>query len=121
MAWCGIALVILALAGLGAYFATVGLDKADKLGSVLGAFIGVAGLVVAVIGIVRDHDSAVQGPPESVAGPAVPQGNIQVNMVTGVGTTQYAVQDGSIYEHRPATASEDGSCHVQGTHEPRPE
>ncbi len=48
------ALVIagLAVVGLGTFFAVTGLDNADKLASVIGVFVGLAGLGLSVYGIV---------------------------------------------------------------------
>ncbi|TDE18862.1 tetratricopeptide repeat protein [Actinomadura sp. 6K520] len=43
----------LLLAGLGFLFAAIGLDNADKLGSVLGAFSGILGLVIAGISLTQ--------------------------------------------------------------------
>jgi hypothetical protein len=53
--WAGAIAGVLALAGLGGYFVTVGLDKADKLGSVVGALIAVVSLGVSVYGLVQDR------------------------------------------------------------------
>ncbi|MEW1839212.1 hypothetical protein AB0392_14760 [Nonomuraea angiospora] len=50
--WGGAGVAVVALAGLGTYFALVGLDKADKLASVIGVFVAVAGLGVAVYGLI---------------------------------------------------------------------
>jgi hypothetical protein len=52
---------VAALAGLGVYFATAGLDKADKLASVIGVFIAVAGLGVAVYGLIAERRSSGGG------------------------------------------------------------
>jgi hypothetical protein len=46
--WAGTGVTVVALAGLGVYFGVVGLEKADMLASVIGVFIAVAGLAVAV-------------------------------------------------------------------------
>lgn len=52
---------VAALAGLGVYFTLVGLEKADKLSSVIGLFVAVAGLGVAVYGLVTDRKSSGGG------------------------------------------------------------
>ncbi|PRH78009.1 hypothetical protein C6N75_17140, partial [Streptomyces solincola] len=49
---------LLVLAGLGAFFAFQGLDRADKWASVLGLFVGVAGLALAVYGARAPGQSA---------------------------------------------------------------
>jgi hypothetical protein len=46
---------VAALAGLGIYLARVGLDDADKLASVIGLFVALAGLAVAVYGLVAER------------------------------------------------------------------
>jgi hypothetical protein len=46
--WCGAIAAFAACAGLIGYFAAVGLDRADKLASVIGAFVGLAGLGLAL-------------------------------------------------------------------------
>jgi hypothetical protein len=49
--WAGAGIAVAALTGLVVYFARVGLDEADKLASVIGLFVAVAGLVVAIVGL----------------------------------------------------------------------
>lgn len=44
--WAGAALITGALAGLAAYFSAVGLEKADKLSSVIGVFVALTGLAL---------------------------------------------------------------------------
>lgn len=43
----GVVLAVAAVATLAAYFIRVGLDEADKLGSAIGAMVGVTGLALA--------------------------------------------------------------------------
>ncbi|MEU9844775.1 hypothetical protein AB0C69_36800 [Actinomadura sp. NPDC048032] len=50
-AWTGAGVSVAAVAGLGAYFAAVGLDKADKLASVVGALTALIGLAMAAYGL----------------------------------------------------------------------
>ncbi|GAA4101021.1 hypothetical protein [Actinomadura miaoliensis] len=50
--WAGAGLTVGAVAGLGVYFAVVGLDRADKLASVVGALVAVVGLALTVYGLV---------------------------------------------------------------------
>jgi hypothetical protein len=89
LAWAGGAVTVAAAAGLGVYFAVAGLDKADKLASVAGAFIGLAGLVASVYGVVQarrdapgSSSAAVEGG-QSVAGSTVARGVTQVRGITG--------------------------------------
>jgi hypothetical protein len=46
----GAAFAVAAAAGLGWYLTVVGLDEADKIASVLGAFVGLAGLALVIFG-----------------------------------------------------------------------
>ncbi|WP_346041681.1 hypothetical protein [Actinomadura chokoriensis] len=55
LVWSGGGVAAAAAAGLGWYFAAVGLDKADKLASVTGVFVGLAGLCVAFYGALSDR------------------------------------------------------------------
>lgn len=50
LTWSGGSVAAAASAGLAWYFAAVGLDKADKLASVTGIIVGLAGLGVAIYG-----------------------------------------------------------------------
>ncbi|TDC55474.1 hypothetical protein E1281_12165 [Actinomadura sp. KC345] len=50
LTWGGGIVAVAAAAGLGWHFAAVGLDRADKLASVIGAFVGLTALGVAVYG-----------------------------------------------------------------------
>ncbi|MEU4832243.1 hypothetical protein [Streptosporangium sp. NPDC023615] len=63
LTWSGVAVALVALAALGWYFIAVGLDRADKLASVIGALVGLLGLGLAVYG-------AVSSPPEAVSSPS---------------------------------------------------
>lgn len=51
LGWGGVVVAAAALAGLGVYFAKVGLEEADQLASVLGLFVAVVGLGVAIFGL----------------------------------------------------------------------
>ena len=58
LAWAGGAVAVAAAVGLGVYFAVAGLDKADKLASVASMFIGLAGLVASVYGMLQARRDA---------------------------------------------------------------
>jgi hypothetical protein len=78
--WGGGLLALAALAGLGVYFNRVGLDEADKLSSVIGAFVGLLGLGLAAYGIVLSR-RGVQGddrpqPTTQITGTASGQGQV---------------------------------------------
>lgn len=55
--WAGGVLAAGAAIGMGAYFAAVGLDKANEVAGVLGAFTGLAGIALAIYGIVAGGTS----------------------------------------------------------------
>jgi drug/metabolite transporter (DMT)-like permease len=70
---------------LGIYFSRIGLDRADKTASVIGAFSGLAGLALAAYGVVlarREHrtvPSPTAGAVEqSVSNSVVGRDNIQI-------------------------------------------
>jgi hypothetical protein len=56
--WAGVVVAVAAMAGLGVYFWRVGLDDADKLASVIGVFVALAGLGAAVYGLFSDRAPA---------------------------------------------------------------
>jgi hypothetical protein len=56
--WVGMGIVAGSLVGLGAYFAAVGLDRANKLASVIGVFVGVFGLLLALAGLMKRDDGS---------------------------------------------------------------
>jgi hypothetical protein len=91
--WAGGAVTAAAVVVLGVYFATVGLDKADKLASVLGAFIGVAGLALTIYGNVADRRSSTQDSP------------VSVHNQIGEGTFHGPVFQGRDYDHVDLTSS----------------
>ncbi|MEV1205641.1 hypothetical protein [Microbispora rosea] len=53
--WGGAGVAVAALAALGVYLSHVGLDKADKLASVIGLFVALAGLGAAVYGLLAER------------------------------------------------------------------
>ncbi|MEN3539804.1 hypothetical protein AAH991_32170 [Microbispora sp. ZYX-F-249] len=53
--WGGGGVAVAALAALGVYLSQVGLDKADKLASVIGLFVALVGLGVAVYGLTTER------------------------------------------------------------------
>ncbi len=59
LAWAGGVTVVLAIAGLAAYLGAAGLSQANELAGVAGGFVGLAGLGVAVYGVVQAHKDAV--------------------------------------------------------------
>jgi hypothetical protein len=74
--WLGGILTIAAIAGVGVYIGVNGLDQADKLGSVIGALVGVAGLALAAYGTITDRARAADPPPAAEPPPAPVQNEI---------------------------------------------
>jgi hypothetical protein len=95
LAWGGAAVTALALTGLAVYLARVGLDKADKLASVISAFVAVAGLVVSGYGLARErgHTSSPSAPAQPGAGPQTTKKQVNVGRD---GATLFAVMDGTM-------------------------
>ena len=69
--WGGRIAAVVVLAGLGAYLASVGLDKADKLASVLGLLVAVAALVAPYLLPSSDGGRSKPGPAQQVANTVV--------------------------------------------------
>lgn len=91
-AWTGGVITGVAVVVLTAYLITVGLDKADKVASVVGLFVALAGLAISVAGLRRQEPTAgAQG----VDGTSV-----------GGGVTQISGTGGSVkITHRASAAS----------------
>jgi hypothetical protein len=119
LAWSGAGIAILALAGLGAYFVVVGLDKANKLAGIIGVFVGLAGLSLSVYGIMRKRDNA--GNTSPTVSSQNPQVKTQLN-IARMGSTQYAVLEGEINIHDgpAAAAAPDNSQALLGGKDPDP-
>jgi hypothetical protein len=88
LAWAGGGIAVAVAAGLGVYFAVAGLGKAGQLASVASMFIGLAGLVASVYGVVQARregsgSSLAAAEDQSVAGSTVEGGITQVRGVTG--------------------------------------
>ena len=92
LVWGGVAVVVLALAGLAVYFAVVGLDQAALLANVVSAFIALAGLGMSGYGLVLARRSS------SMSSPSASAGKVQVNTVRDSGRL-FAAMDGDIIYH----------------------
>jgi hypothetical protein len=86
--WVGGILAIAAVAGVSVYVAVNGLDQADKLASVIGALVCVAGLALAAYGTISDRAPAAN--PRSAPDP--PSAKVQ-NEIRG-GTFHGPVMQG---------------------------
>jgi hypothetical protein len=80
---------------MGVYFTVVGLDKADKLASVIGAFIGIAGLSLAIYGTITALRS--ESPQESPSRTQAMPGSVH-NEIHG-GTHQGPIIQGRDFGH----------------------
>lgn len=106
----GAVAAVLALAALAAYLAEAGLDKADKLASVIGVFAALIGLGMSGYGMARERRSA--SPPSPPARlPAGPHVTKKQANVARDGATLYAVMDGTmnIEQSEPHTPRPTGS------------
>lgn len=83
LVWAGALVAVAAMAGLAAYFAMMGLDAADKLASVIGGFVALAGLGVTVYGLVRSRSSDPGASVRTVHLRAEASGKSQVYQVGG--------------------------------------
>jgi hypothetical protein len=65
--WVARIVAVLVLAGLATYLSLVGLDKADKLASVLGLLVAVATLVAPYLVSSADRNDSASGPRQRIA------------------------------------------------------
>src|SRR4051812_8898968 len=93
-----------ALVGLGVFLVRVGLERADKLGSVIGAFSGLIGLGLSMYGVIlarRQSGSPPSASPESVLpASSVPPGQSVINSSIAGSNIQIGSAGGSIEIHR---------------------
>jgi hypothetical protein len=82
--WGSRVVVVVVVAGLAAYLSSVGLDKADKLASVLGLLVAVAALVAPYLLPSSDEDRSGSGSAQHVANTVVGGHLIQVRDAGGV-------------------------------------
>ncbi|MFC7717259.1 hypothetical protein [Nonomuraea recticatena] len=62
--WVGLVAAAAVAGGLGVLLFTMDLDEADQLASVIGMFIGLAGLGVSIYGLVRGRSEDAAAPPD---------------------------------------------------------
>jgi hypothetical protein len=82
--WGGRAVAVVVVAGLAVYLYTVGLDRADKLASVVGLLVAVAALVAPYVLPTSDHSSSKSGSPQTVANAVVGGHLTQVRDAQGI-------------------------------------
>ncbi|WP_433187841.1 hypothetical protein [Actinoallomurus sp. CA-150999] len=114
--WGGGLIAVAALVALGAYFVAVGLDKADKLASVIGVFVAVVGLAVSVYGMAADRRAAGGGQATGggqAAGQATASGERSI-AIGGDNTGIASTGDGAINVRQQATASGNGRIYQSG-------
>lgn len=83
LGWTSAAVGGAALLALGVYFVVLGLDRADKLASVVGAFAALIGLVVSVYAVAVTRRGPARPSGQVVAGSTVAGGVVQVRGVRG--------------------------------------
>jgi hypothetical protein len=111
--WLGGVLFVLAMVGLGAYFWAVGLDEADKVASVIGAFVGLVGLALAGYGTVLARRATPSPPTPGPSANAATGSRLQLN-APGPGGTVNAVQEGTMQIHHHAPPAAPGGTPGQG-------
>lgn len=82
VAGVGGALAVIAATTMGIYFTVVGLDEADKLASAIGAFIGLAGLALAIYGTVNARRS--NPPPQRPSAAQIAPGTVHNEISGGI-------------------------------------
>ncbi|MEO3812247.1 hypothetical protein ABGB17_24890 [Sphaerisporangium sp. B11E5] len=103
--WAGGVLFAGAVVAMGVYFARVGLENADRTASVVGAFVGVAGLAVTLYALVNGSRTPAPPPPDAE---------------DGHGATYNTVKDGTV--HGPVIQGRDFHGDITlGPVPPRPE
>ncbi|WP_314175792.1 hypothetical protein [Streptomyces winkii] len=83
--WMFVGLFGLGLAVLGTYFVIVGLERAERLSSVLGLFVGLLGLAIAVYGVyaARGSNSSRSSPQPTHVSPNQSGSGVQGNTFHG--------------------------------------
>jgi hypothetical protein len=119
--WTGAVILGVAVAALGAYFTVIGLDKADKLGSAVGAVVGLAGLGVTGYGIALTVRSSRRDRATSqvVASSTIRGGVTQVRGVTGgvrIGPKPMAAPRPILSAPSTSPPAESGGQSVMGSH-----
>ncbi|RZU11429.1 hypothetical protein EV645_6599 [Kribbella rubisoli] len=79
--WAGVVVFSLAVIGMGLYLSDVGLDRADKLGSSIGAIVSLVGLGVSIYAVIRVGGRSPQSGGQSVTGSTIGDGILQVRGV----------------------------------------
>ncbi|MFB4281048.1 hypothetical protein ACBJ59_37565 [Nonomuraea sp. MTCD27] len=113
LVWGGVVVAVVAMAGLGVYFVRVGLEHADKLASVIGVFVALVGLVIAVYGVVGDRagDQPVQG---AEAEPDVSASGSRSVAIGGDNSGVISTGDGATNVQMRAEASGHGRIYQAG-------
>lgn len=80
--WVGACAIGVTLAGLGGYFAAIGLDEADRLASVVGSLVGIAGLGLSGYGLLLTR-RVPSGPSGETASTPRPDDGGVTNTISG--------------------------------------
>ncbi|QFG24169.1 hypothetical protein [Actinomadura sp. WMMB 499] len=116
--WGGATITVAAVAGLAVYYAVVGLEEADKLGSVVGSLVAVVGVAVAAYGL-----AGAPAPGRRVSQRARATGRGQVTQVGGdqvprgaaaAGGAGRPAAEGGEQVRQNARADEDGAIRQIG-------
>ncbi|GAA1635505.1 hypothetical protein GCM10009733_035780 [Nonomuraea maheshkhaliensis] len=92
LVWGGAVVAVSAVAALAVYLARVGLDEADKLASVIGLFVALAGLGISIRGLTggRPGDDPTS-PPPPVSDGAAPGQDVSAPGVSASGPRSVAI------------------------------
>ncbi|MEV0379058.1 hypothetical protein [Nonomuraea sp. NPDC050643] len=111
LVWSGAVAAVAAMVGLGVYFTRVGLEDADKVASVIGVFVALVGLAVAIYGLRggRSPEAAGTDPgPSPGPGSGSGSGSAQPN-VSAPGTRSVAIGG----DNTGVVSTGDGATNVQ--------
>jgi hypothetical protein len=107
--WGGAVLFVAVAIALGVYFGRVGLEEADRGASVVGAFVGLAGLALTVYGLMRDRRADAASPDTSAS-------DARSSQVSAEGQVRNVISGGNI--HGPVVQGRDFEGITFGTPTP---
>lgn len=109
----GVVIIVLALAGLGAYFGVVGLDRANKLAPVVGVFVALIGVGVSWYGTTRRSGSSAT-PRQAAVTPQ--QETVETTVTARDKAVTYTVGKGNIHQTLGPDPRHSNDCGHGGPH-----
>ncbi|MGR6923279.1 hypothetical protein ACU635_54255 [[Actinomadura] parvosata] len=113
LVWGGAGVAVVPSAALIVYFVRVGLDNADKLASVIGLFVAIAGLAVAIHGLRSQPRQPDDAPKPGASGPVSASGPRSV-AIGGDNSGVISTGDGATNIQMRAEASGQGRIYQAG-------